>query len=168
MNICLALTKFAESDAKSVIVGRKGTKKRKEKKLTASKDPSLTNADRAVVHKEARKLGLKSQSDGPEGARVLTCWKPANFVLFKKSERPPKKEFRSPSKPVAEVTASAPVLERDNSNSVPDFAVVAEAPAEEDVPVANVEMSWICEVCEADNPSSIGNCNICMMERPAI
>lgn len=37
-------------------------------------------AQRARVHKLARKAGLKSQSDGADGARVMTVWKPDGFA----------------------------------------------------------------------------------------
>lgn len=117
---------------------------------------------------------MKTKSDGPDGARVLTCWKPANYTLQRKGpfrQDRQKKEAYAP-KP------RAPVLERDNSNSVPD-AIVGFVKPEGDVVVeASVAAvvvrdedvkepsdAWICEVCEADNPASDIVCGICMMPR---
>ncbi len=171
-NIRSALTSFANSESQSVIVGKQESKQRKENLIFLA-DPSLTNTDRALVHGEARKLGLKTKSDGPEGARVLTCWKPtgyrANFGGKKSDAAIAKKTTSSNSLPRNQtkeesVVAAPAVFERDNSNSC---IVVEESvnPIPFVAPPAAVSDSWICGVCEADNTNSETACGICLMER---
>jgi hypothetical protein len=151
-----ALTDFANSQRQSVIV-----------------DPTLTNQERKLVHDEARKLGLKTKSDGPDKARVLTCWKQGNYRPpiannnnNKTSNNNINNNNKSPSKyrggeSVVTSGQKEAVFEAvvgDSSNSCLPVVVIAEAP------LKSVE-SWICSVCEADNSLAETICSICLMER---